>query len=887
MIISEEEYIAHYGTPRHSGRYPWGSGGWGDTSKEDVNTRNKTFSQYVRDLRNKGLSDIEIAKGMGYDSTTQLRARMSIEKNAQRQSDIAMAQGLKDKSYSTNAIAKRMGIPESTVRNYLRDGEAARTDILNSTATMLRSQVAEKGYVDVGKGTENYLGVSSTRLDTAVEMLKQEGYAVHPVNVRQVATGENTRMKVLAPPGTTQKEIWQNPDKIQTINNYSDDGGKTYTKPSPPISINPKRVDVVYAEQGGGKADGMMYVRPGVKDVELGGVNYAQVSVQVGDGHYLKGMALYKDGLPDGVDIQFHTSKSDTGNKLDAMKPLKPDPDLPFGSIVRQITDKPGPGAKPTSVMNVVNDEGDWEKWSRTLSSQMLSKQSPILAQSQLNMTYEQRQSDYDAIKNLTNPTVRKRLLNDFADATDSAAINLKAAAMPGQAVKVLLPVSSLPATQIYAPSYNNGDRVVLIRHPHGGTFEIPELTVNNHHAEARRLLGDARVAVGINHEVAKHLSGADFDGDTVLVIPNRSGKIITTPALETLKNFNPHTEYPAYPGMRPMRNTQTEMGMISNLITDMTIQGASHDKIARAIKHSMVVIDAEKHNLDYRRSYNDNNIKALKEEYQRQPDGKGGAATLISRARSEVYVPEFKPRSQKKGGPVSTTTGEKVYEPTGRVHWRTGKPIQTSVERLSITPDARSLSSGTRMELIYAQHSNKLKAMANEARLTAIKTPPTKYVPSAKRAYHSEVASLDSKLALSKSNAPLERKAQLIANSTIKAKRNYDPTMDAKTLKKVEAQALEEARRRTGANKQKIVITDKEWEAIQAGAISNSKLNEILTHANMDVVKDHATPKDKVLMTNAKTNRAKAMLASGYTRAEVAAALGVSLTTLDRSTVQ
>ncbi len=887
MILSEEEYLAHYGTPRHSGRYPWGSGGWNGT-EEDTNTRNKVFGQYVRDLKAKGLSESEIATGMGFKSTTELRARLSIEKNQQRQADIHQAQTLKDNGYSTNGIAKRMGQPESTIRNYLKEGESAKAQILESTAGMLKSQVDEKGFIDVGKGVENYLGVSSTRLDTAVEMLRQQGYEVHPVNVRQVATGKDTRMKILAPPGTTQKEIWQNPDKIQSINNYSDDGGKSYTKPSPPLAIHPKRVDVVYAEQGGGKADGVIYVRPGVKDLDLGGVNYAQVRVQVGDGHYLKGMAIYKDGLPNGVDLQFNTSKSDTGNKLDTMKELKPDPDLPFGSIVRQIVDNPGHNnAKPTSVMNIVNDEGDWEKWSRTLSSQMLSKQSPMLARTQLNMTYEQRQNIYENIKKLTNPTVRKRLLNDFADATDAAAINLKAAAMPGQAVKVLLPVSSLPVTQIYAPSFNNGDRVVLIRHPHGGTFEIPELTVNNHHAESRRLLGDAKVAVGINHEVAKHLSGADFDGDTVLVIPNRSGKIITTPALEQLKNFDPHTAYPAVPGMKPMRNTQTEMGSISNLITDMTIKNASHEKIAKAIKHSMVVIDAEKHNLNYRLSYTENGIKALKEEYQRQPDGKGGASTLISRAGAEVRVPEFKPRSQKKGGPVSKITGEKVYEPTNRPHWKSGKPILTTTKRLAITPDARSLSSGTIMELSYAQHSNKLKSLANEARLTAIKTPSSKYIPSAKKAYHSEVASLDSKLALAKSNAPLERRAQLLANSTIKAKRNYDPTMDSKTLKKIESQALDEARRRTGANKIKIEITDKEWEAIQAGAISNSKLSEILTHANMDVVREHATPKDKVLMTNAKTLRAQAMLASGYTRAEVAQQLGVSLTTLDRSTVQ
>lgn len=110
---------------------------------------------------------------------------------------------------------------------------------------------------------------------------------------------------------------------------------------------------------------------------------------------------------------------------------------------------------------------------------------------------------------------------------------------------------------------------------------------------------------------------------------------------------------------------------------------------------------------------------------------------------------------------------------------------------------------------------------------------------------------------------------------------------MDKDAQKKVEFQALEEARRRTGADKHKIQITDKEWDAIQAGAISDSKLSEMLTHADMDIVRKLATPKPQVLMTHSMTNRATTMLASGYTRAEVAEALGVSVSTLDLATVE
>ena len=880
MIIDEEEYLLHYGTPRHSGRYPWGSGG-----NEEYEPRNPIFLQEVADLKQQGLSEKQIADGMGM-TIAELRREKSIVKNQKKAADIAFAQRLQEKGMSTNAIAKRMGIPEPTARNLLKPGASDKAKIIESTADMLREQVDANDMVDVGKGVENYLGVTSSRLNTSLKMLTNEGYGLHSVNVPQVSTGKDTKTKVLAKPGITQKDVFLNQDKIAQINRYSENGGKDYVKPSPPLSIDPKRVDVLYADQGGTKADGVVYVRPGVEDVSLGSSQYAQVRIKVGDDHYIKGMAVYKEGLPEGIDLQFNTSKKDVGDKLAVLKELTPDPDLPFGSIVRQIHDKPGsPDAKVISAMNIVNDEGDWEKWSRTLSSQMLSKQSPLLAKQQLDMTYERRETEYDAINALTNPTVRKKLLLDFAGATDSAAVHLKAAAMPGQAVRVLLPLSSLSPTQVYAPGFQNGDRVALIRHPHGGTFEIPDLTVNNRNAEGKKLLKDGKVAIGINHEVAKRLSGADFDGDTVLVIPNKSGRIVITPALKALKDFDPTTAYPSYPGMKVMRNTENEMGKISNLITDMTIKGASHDEIARAVKHSMVVIDAEKKELDYKLSYNDNNIKQLKEKYQRDLDtGAGGAATLISRARSEIRIPERKERTQALGGPINKETGALEWEPTNRSHWKSGNPRQTRVARLAEASDAHTLSSGTPIEVHYANHSNKLKALANRARLDAINTPPTKYSPSAKKVYSKEVDSLDSKLTLAKSNAPLERAANRIANSQIKLKKQYDPKMDKKTYKKVQHQALEDARRRTGADKNKIVITPDEWDAIQAGAISDSKLSEILTHADMTLVRELSMPKTPTLMTSAMSTRANSMFSLGYTRAEVAEQLGVSLSTLDAS---
>lgn len=870
MIIDVDDYIAHYGTPRHSGRYPWGSGG------EDGANRNRDFLQYVAGLKRQGMTEAEIARGLGLDSTTRLRAAKSIAKNAQKQADIFQAQRLRDKGMSNVAIGERMGINESSVRALLAPGEKDKADVLEATSNMLKDQVEKKKYIDIGAGVEYHMGVSRTKLNTAVAVLQEEGYKVHYLKVEQLGTGKQTTMKVLTKPDVPYSEVFKNRDNVQQITDYSQDGGRTFLGIKPPTSVSSKRVGVTYGEEGK-KADGVIYVRPGAKDLSLGESHYAQVRIAVDGTHYLKGMAMYKDDLPAGVDLMFNTNKENTGNKLDAFKKLKDDPDNPFGAVI----------SRQSGHVNIVNEEGNWSNWSKSLSSQMLSKQSPSLARTQLDMTYSKKKSEFDEINKLTNPAVKKRLLESFADDADSSAVHLKAAALPRQGSHVILPIESMKATEIYAPNYRDGERVALIRYPHGGKFEIPELVVNNRQPEAKKLLGNATDAVGISHKVAERLSGADFDGDTVLVIPNNSGRVKSEPALEGLKNFDPMKyKLPAdAPKMSP-RTKQVEMGKVSNLITDMTIRGANNAELARAVRHSMVVIDAEKHHLDYKESARVNNIAQLKAKYQ--GSARGGASTLISNsgASSTIKVPEFKPRSAKDGGPIDKATGEKVFVKTGSTYTdKTGRvqPHLTEVTKLGFTKDAHSLSSGTPIEKIYADHSNRLKSLANEARKSMVNTKTTPYSPSAKTAYSKEVGSLNAKLNLALRNAPLERQAQVLANATFSAKKRANPDMDPAETKKIKAQALAEARSRTGAKKAQIEIDDNEWAAIQAGAISTNKLSQILQNANLEQVKKLATPKSDLLMSSSKTNRAKAMLASGYTQAEVADALGVSVTTLKK----
>jgi DNA-binding CsgD family transcriptional regulator len=872
VIITEDNYLAHYGILRRSGRYPWGSGG-------NIESQSRDFLGEIEKLKSQGLSDDEIMRGFGMN-TTEFRQSKSIARNAVKQADILMAQRLKEKGLSNVAIGERMKINESSVRALLAPGQAQKANVLEATSNMLKDQISKKTYVDVGAGAEFSANVSREKLNVAIAKLKAEGYTLHYVKVPQLGTGNETTLKVMAKPGTTYSEVFKNRDQIQQIAEFSEDGGLHYTGIHPPKSLSLRRVDVRYGDEGGAEADGVIQVRRGVDDLSLGRSNYAQVRITVNGSHYLKGMAMYSDDLPPGVDVVFNTNKRSTGNKLDAMKKLNKDnegnvdQENPFGATIK----------RQHGVMNIVNEEGDWSKWSNSLSSQFASKQSPSLAKSQLDMTFDRKQTEHDEIMKLTNPTVRAKLLREFAEDADSSAVHLQAAALPRQGGHhVILPISSIKETEIHAPNFRDGERVVLVRHPHGGIFEIPELTVNNRNPEAKRILGSAKDAVGIHHKVADRLSGADFDGDTVLVIPNNRRAVKTKPALEGLKNFDPMVyKLPDDSPIKRMtpRTKQVQMGVVSNLITDMTIRGANDAELARAVRHSMVVIDAEKHGLNYKQSAMDNGISQLMQKYQGKP--RGGASTLISRAGSEQRVPE-----RKQGFKVDPATGQKIFTPTGATMVdKRGRTVlkTTKSTKLAEAKDAHTLSSGTPIEKVYADHANKLKALANQSRKEAANTKGTPYSPSAKAAYSKEVASINSKLNVALRNAPLERQAQVIANSVVSQKRRANPDMESSDLKKVKSQALAAARARTGAQKQRIQFTDSEWAAIQAGAISPSKLEKILANADSDQIKQLATPRTPKLMTSAKQARARAMAASGYTQAEIADALGVSLTTLKTS---
>lgn len=995
----DQDSLCHYGMPRRSGRYPWGSG-------DDSYQRGRDFISRVEELRkqnptyidDKGkvyTGDTAIAKMLKL-STTEFRTEYSLAKDERKALEYARIKSLQEDGLNPTEIGRIIGKNESSVRSIINGNAESRMKQAKETADYLRNQIETKGMIDVGKNSEQELGVSKGKLDQALYMLQKEGYPIYSGGISQINNpGKQTIQKVICPKGTEHGEIY-NYDKIHSINedNYiSRDGGKTFEKKfTYPASMDSKRLKIRYADDVGPdgatglQKDGIIELRRGVQDLSLGDSHYSQVRILVDGTHYLKGMAVYSDNMPDGVDVVFNTNKSKDVPMEKVLKEIKKDPDNPFGSTIKDA-DQGGQywyedkktGERKLGLINKKSDEGDWSEWADALPSQFLSKQNLNLAKKQLNLAKQDKLDEYEDICSINNPTIKKHFLNKFAEECDSAAVDLKAAALPGQKYHVILPINTLKDNEVYAPGYENGTKLALIRYPHAGTFEIPILTVNNKNELGKRIIDPGSVdAIGINKNNADRLSGADFDGDTVMCIPTHDSKgkvrITSTDYLKGLKNFDPGLEYGAdyvtkdqdgtehcYRNGREFRKLkgeakQNEMGKISNLITDMTLLGATDKELERAVKHSMVVIDAEKHNLDYKQSERDNNIAALKKLYQPKYDEEGnlirvgGASTIISKSSGQkevlkrqgnpkinvegkewydpskpegaliyktafdLYYPDNKYNKKTKEMTITTSSGKKIkysvedkeandyYKPvkvkdengnvkftnkTGEIEYRTKTRTQKSTQ-MAETDDAYSLVSNARhpMELLYADYANNMKALANRARMEYLHTGNIEQSKSAKETYKQEISSLDVKLNNAEINSLRERSAQRKANAEKKRKMIDNPDMTPDEIRKMGQQSLNRYREEVGSisrKKRSIIITDREWEAIQAGAISESKLKRILNNADIDDLRNRATPKSRTTLSANKIATIKAMRASNYDIAAIAKKLGVSTSTVSK----
>ena len=911
--LRNEKDILHEGTPHegsvpHSGRYPYGSG-------KNAYQRARDFNTQVNRLRKEGMSDADIAKGFGM-TINQMRAKITVNNETWRRYSIPIMEEMLAKGMSKTKIAEEVGLPYQTTVSILKDiDKAKQTPVLNTKEAL--KAVLDEGYVvDYGKGVERYLGVSETTLMKAALALEADGYNTYSdLKIPQV-TNENqlTPTRLIAPKNIDRSDILEDMTMIKLPFEYSEDGGKTFVERKPPVNISRDRIYVRYREDGGADRDGTIELRRGVKDLDLGLANYAQVRIAVEGGMYMKGMATYGD-VPDGYDIVYNSNKkkgtpdikvNEVGKVVGGVfkEQDKADKYNPFGAsikdedqlkLIRTKTYIDSDGKKKQSALNIVSEEGDWGEWSNTLASQFLSKQSPKLAKQQLDKAYKEHIDEYNDIMKIANPYVKEKLLRSFADGCDSDAVHLKAAALPRQRTHVILPEPTLKPNEVFAPKYEQGEEVILVRYPHGGIFEIPRLRVNNNNKEAQKKVGlDAKDAIAIHPSAAAQLSGADFDGDTCLVIPTKGKDIRTHEYLPGLKDFDPDIYNLRSTGKKytalTKKNKGMEMGVVSNLITDMTIKDATFDELERAVKYSMVVIDSPKHDLDYIQARKDFDIDSLKKKYQKpsfsdSKKGYGGVSTLISAAKSEQRV-----KQRQNYYRIDPETGEKLFYnktkdgKTYRVEM--GAPAgkyekKTKSTKMYEAKDARSLSSGTRMENIYADYANSLKGLGDRARLDSIRVKDIPYSKSAAHVYSEQVDSLMRKLELAEMNAPLERQANLIAKKMVDTKKEYNPNMDKDDIKKANNNAIKEARLMLGAKHYNFEITQDEWDAMNSGALNKTTQREIFKRVSDEKLKESAMPRVRKTMTERQVQLAKQLSNAGYSIAEIAEKIGFSTTTI------
>lgn len=897
-LYSEDkpEDLEHYGTPRHSGRYPWGSGKNPERSR-DFLSRND-------ELKEQGISEKDRAKKLlGPKATTEdLRNRISIVNESRKLAAVYEVRKWADKGVSDMEISRRTGIPPSTVKEYRKEDALNKASKYTATADAIEAEIKEKGYVQVGRGAEQLLGVTERQLTVANQILKDRGYTVTNVQIDQLTAGNKTSVLVAAKKGSTYRDIVDNHlGDIRTVSDYvvQEDlrtGLDKAVKIKDPVSIDSKRVYIRYAEDGGLERDGTIEVRRDVPDLSLGDSHYAQVRIGVDGTHYMKGMCTYSDDIPAGYDVIYNTNKKRGTPPADVYKKMKSQeesPDNPFGALIkRQNYYLDDDGNEKQGVLNVVREEGEWSDWSNSLPSQFLSKQSDSLCKQQLDLAYKNSKSEYEEIKHLTNPVVKAQLLTDFSDGCDASAVNLKAASLPKQGYHVLLPLTDLKDNEIYAPNYENGEHVCLVRFPHGGIFEIPDLVVNNKRSkQAKQKMPNAPDAVGISMKTAEQLSGADFDGDTAIVIPNRGGRITTMDPLPQLKGYDPKSyKYPKdeeHPKVGdPISKggdgfrRGLEMGKCTNLITDMTLAGADWDEIARATKYSMICTDAEKHDLNWKQAKADFGIKELYTKYASSPTG--GGTTVLSRASGEATT------TKRGSSYIDPETGKKMYRLPKGAQWVNEKgEVVTKKQRttkMDIHDDARELLSAnpTNKERMYADHANRYKALGNEARKEILATKMPKKDPIAAEKYAAEVDSLKRKLVESKKASQYEKQALIIANESFKTWCSDNPHADKAEQKKQKGKCVVWARNTLGYKRYRVDFTDKEWEAVQNNAVSPTLFKELLANADMDKVKKRALPKQTTTLSATSKSRIKAMATSGYTQDEIAKVLGISTSSVN-----
>ena len=135
--LTDEEFLEHYGMPRRSGRYPYGSG-------KDPYQRTGDFLGRIEELKKKGWTETteNIKKEFGMTSS-QYRKEKSICNDERRMLRVATARALQKDGLNNSQIGKQMGVRESTVRSWFNEESESKMKKCKETADFLKKRLEE------------------------------------------------------------------------------------------------------------------------------------------------------------------------------------------------------------------------------------------------------------------------------------------------------------------------------------------------------------------------------------------------------------------------------------------------------------------------------------------------------------------------------------------------------------------------------------------------------------------------------------------------------------------------------------------------------------------------------------------------------------------------
>ena len=228
----------------------------------------------IPDIREEGRTETQIANELGL-TTTQLRNAITYARKEEREYNREQVAGMKEAGLSNVEIGQRLGISEGTVRNYISDNKSSKATSeqqLDNIEKALSDSLKQTGHLDVGVGVERQLGVSRTKFNAVVNQMVENGdLYIHNIQIQRLNDPTKyTIVKVLSTEPDYLK-VLKDSTNIGNLEYFSDDKALESAKRfETPQMVDLNRIKIRYQEDGGADLDGLIEIRKGTEDLDLG-----------------------------------------------------------------------------------------------------------------------------------------------------------------------------------------------------------------------------------------------------------------------------------------------------------------------------------------------------------------------------------------------------------------------------------------------------------------------------------------------------------------------------------------------------------------------------------------------------------------------------------------